>query len=431
MGHRRPFWFSALVFGYLAGWSLSPACEALAEVTNAPGVRDQPTINYSYSLNFAANPSGGLIPGSAAYADNHRLTITLPLASAKSSRAEPVLILEAYDRSGTDLSARAIGNQFTVQQLYGVETVGFYSLRLQGKLPGLGGSYKIGRFSAGDNFATWPIYQLAMNNAIDGNPQSLLVNTGFTSFPNAVWGATADVAVARHSSLRLGAYQVTDPQVLRYHGFNWAINPSDGLLLISQFENCDGCRGVGWSGQQPDTDRGAAPPVWREEPSYPRHRQRLAFGGYWSLNRQPTFDASPSPASTYGAWLHMDRTLWRARPGGAALSLWGSLSASPQPAVARLPLFWALGLVQFGPDPRRPQDSVMLAMYQGQFSEAYLTSVAGPWQVAGSETVLELGYRRRLNARTYLQPNLQLVIHPSGLSIPTALVVGLQAGWSF
>ena len=73
----------------------------------------------------------------------------------------------------------------------------------------------------------------------------------------------------------------------------------------------------------------------------------------------------------------------------------------------------------------------MMAIYQGQFSKDYLNSLSGPWQVAGAETVLELGYRRRLNARTYLQPNLQLVINPSGLSIPTAMVVGLQAGWSF
>jgi porin len=433
MGFERVRWFSSLLLGAVAFWPapLTWAGTPPEQPISLPV--DQAKITYSYTFNLAANPSGGLIPGRTAYADNHRLTIAIPLARAKPNDAGPLLVLEAYDRNGTDLSAHAIGNQFTVQQIYGVETLAFYSLRLEGKLPAIGGGFKIGRFSSGDDFATWPIYQLAMNNAINGNPQSLPVNTGFSSFPNAVWGATTDVAVARNSSLRLGAYQVTNPQVLRYHGLNWAIHPSDGLLLISQFENCDGCRGVGWSGQLPEPDPGpvAAPPVWRQEPSYPRHRQRLAFGGYWSLYSQPTFDASPSPSSTYGAWFHMDRTLWRARPGGAALSLWGSLSASPQPAVARLPLFWAIGLVQFGPDPRRPQDSVMMAIYQGQFSKDYLNSVSGPWQVAGAETVLEIGYRRRLNARTYLQPNLQLVINPSGLSIPTALVVGLQAGWSF
>jgi carbohydrate-selective porin OprB len=45
--------------------------------------------------------------------------------------------------------------------------------------------------------------------------------------------------------------------------------------------------------------------------------------------------------------------------------------------------------------------------------------------------VIELGYRRRLSSKVFLQPNLQLVINPSGLSIPTALVMGFQAGLSF
>lgn len=135
------------------------------------------------------------MPGQASYSDNHRLTIQLPLGSAGDTFKSSELILEAYQRSGVDLSTMAIGNQFTVQQLYGIETLAFYSIRLQGRLPALGGTYKLGRFSSGDDFATWPYYTLAMNNAIDGNPQSLPVNTGFSSFPNAVWGATVNLAV--------------------------------------------------------------------------------------------------------------------------------------------------------------------------------------------------------------------------------------------
>jgi len=424
-------------------WSLSLSQAALALLLPAPALTlpaellhqscplRRASINYAYTVNLAANPMGGLSPGQAAYADNHRLTLTLPFASAMPSISDPSLVLEGYNRDGKNLSAVAIGNQFTVQQIYGVETLAFYSLRLQGKLPGLGGNFKIGRFTSGDDFATWPVYGLAMNNAIDGNPQSLPVNTGFSSFPNAVWGAMADVSVAESASLRLGAYQVAEPDVERYHGFNWAIRPGDGLLLISQLEHCDGCLGVGWAGHRASSQAQTLPSAWKEEPSYPLHRQRLALGGYWSLQSQSTFDSTPSPPSTYGAWLHADRTLMRRNLGGPALSLWGSLTVSPQPSVARLPLFWALGLVHYGLDPLRPQDSAMLAIYQAQFSRAYLGTIANQSDVPGQETVIELGYRRRLGASAYLQPNVQLVIHPSGLSIPTALVMGFQAGLSF
>jgi porin len=402
-----------------------------AEVSHPSCPKRRASLHYAYTVNLAANPVGGFLPGQSAYADNHLLTLRLPFASALRGIEDPSLILEGYNRDGRNLSAVAIGNQFTVQQLYGVEALAFYSVRMQGRLLGLGGNFKIGRFAAGDDFAAFPVYGLAMNNAIDGNPQSLLVNTGFTTFPNAVWAATADVAVAEHASLRLGAYQVTEPDVQRYHGFNWAIRPSDGLLLISQLERCDGCIGVGRAGNPPAWSDQSIPSVWREEPSYPLHHQRLALGGYWSLKSSSTFDGTPSPPSTYGAWFHADRTLIRRTLGGPALSLWGSMTVSPQSSVARLPLFWALGLVHYGLDPHRPQDSTMLAIYQGHFSRAYLGSITDQTDLPGQETVIELGYRRRLSAKVFLQPNLQLVIHPSGLSIPTALVMGFQAGLSF
>ncbi len=73
----------------------------------------------------------------------------------------------------------------------------------------------------------------------------------------------------------------------------------------------------------------------------------------------------------------------------------------------------------------------MLAIYQGRFSRAYLESISDQSDLPGQETVIEVGYRRRLGAKAFLQPNLQLVIHPSGLAIPTALVLGFQAGLSF
>ncbi len=388
-------------------------------------------VSYSYSTNLATNPLGGIVPGTATYTDNHRLTFTMPLQVESPQLRSAKLVVDAYDRNGADLSSTAIGNQFTVQQLYGVETFGLYSLRIEADLPSLGGSLKLGRFSSGDDFAAWPYYGLAMNNAINGNPQSLPVNTGFSSFPNAVWGAWADLAVGEDTSLRVGTFQITNPDVPRYHGFNWAIRPSDGLLLISQLEHCQGCADVGWSGQFQQSPPAAVASVLREEPSYPVHRQRLAVGGYWSLRPQSSFDGQSAATSTYGSWLHLDRTLWRAYPGGPALAIWGSFTSSPQPSVVRMPLYWALSLVRYGLEASRPQDSAMLALYQGRFSPASMRSLGSSRPDGAHETVIELGYRRRLGTQAFLQPNLQLVIYPSGLEIPTALVFGLQTGISF
>ncbi|MFM8809910.1 MAG: carbohydrate porin, partial [Chthoniobacterales bacterium] len=48
---------------------------------------------------------------------------------------------------------------------------------------------KVGRFSAGDDFASSPLYWLYMNNGIDGNPQAWPVNASFSAYPWASWAA--------------------------------------------------------------------------------------------------------------------------------------------------------------------------------------------------------------------------------------------------
>lgn len=401
------------------------------ELTPQSPESEEIAASYAYTTNLAGNPIGGKSPGKFTYTDNHLITVAIPVAGNLGGLTNNKIILSGYDRNGTNLSAIAIGNQFTVQQIYGIETYGLYSVRWEANLAKLGGKLKIGRFGTGDDFATWPYYYLAMNNAIDGNPQSLPVNTGFSSFPNAVWGGMAELPWGSNSRLRLGTYQVTNPDVMKYHGLNWAIRASDGLMLAAQLEYCKACPGVGWKGQRMKDPRATIKTGAQLEPSYPFHNQRMAIGGYWSTKTQLTFDGSSPPPSTYGIWLHADRTLWREKIGGQALAVWGAFTNSPQPTVATMPVYWSIGLVFYGIEASRPQDSTMLAIYQGRFSDQYLESVGNIGSGGGQETVIELAYRRRISSRTYLQPDIQLVINPNGQSIPNAMVLGLQAGITF
>lgn len=419
-----------------AGGNGSSVDEPITEQTQeAQSAAGQPSVTYAYTVNLAGNPVGGIRPGLSSYVDNHLLNIGIPLGAGNGNLSRPRLIVDIYDRNGSDLSAVAIGNQFTVQQLFGLETLALYSIRFEAALPSLGGKLKLGRFTSGDDFAAWPYYGLAMNNAINGNPQSLPVNSrGFSSFPNAVWGAQADLAVGPQGQLRLGTFQVTDPDVLRYHGFNWSISPSDGLMLLGQLELCDGCTRVGWQAPQRRAEisaNKALASLVAVEPSYPVHRRRLALGGYWSMAQQQGFQANESASSTAGAWLHGDLTLWQPRVGGPALAAWAAFTSSPQPEVAKLPLYWALGLVRYGLAPSRPQDSLLLNLYQGRISPSYLRSVGALNPYGASETVVELGYRVHIGRSAFVQPNVQVVMQPSGQPIPTALVLGMQAGFRF
>ena len=147
--------------------------------------------------------------------------------------------MSGLNRNGSSLSEKNIGNQFTVQQVFGGSAVMFYSLYLDQKLWGDKISIKIGRFATGDDFASSPIYWLYMNNGIDGNPQALPVNTQFSAYPWAVWAARVRVEPTPEFNAMLGIYQVSDRIFNRnYHGVDWSMRSNDSILLISQ---------IGWT----------------------------------------------------------------------------------------------------------------------------------------------------------------------------------------
>ena len=150
-----------------------------------------------------------------------------------------IFTVSGLNRDGSSLSEKNIGNQFTVQQVFGGSAVMFYALHLEQKFWDEKASIKIGRFATGDDFASTPIYWLYMNNGIDGNPQALPVNTQFSAYPWAVWAARVRVEPTPELNGMLGVYQVSDRIFNRnYHGLDWSMRSNDSILLISQ---------IGWT----------------------------------------------------------------------------------------------------------------------------------------------------------------------------------------
>ena len=74
------------------------------------------------------------------------------------------ITVSGLNRAGSNLSEKNIGNQLTVQKVFGGSAVMFYALYLDQKLWEDRISIKIGRFATGDDFASSPIYWLYMNN---------------------------------------------------------------------------------------------------------------------------------------------------------------------------------------------------------------------------------------------------------------------------
>lgn len=395
-------------------------------------------LSANYTNNIAGNPVGGKSAGFT-YTDNISFGLQLDFEQLVGWEGLTFLV-SGLNRAGSSLSERNVGNQFTVQQVFGGQTAMFYALILEQKLLEEKLSLKVGRFATGDDFASSPIYWLYMNNGIDGNPQALPVNTQFSAYPWAVWGARVRIDPTPEFNALFGAYQVSTRVFDRsYQGLDWSIRPDDGVLLIGQ---------IGWTPEffkkdvpTPETDgksmvsgkalsEGKSVPVTQRK-GLPGH---YWFGAYYSPWQFSQFGTDEMARNSYGFYWHADQMVWQERPGSdQGLTLWSAFVLSPQQNIAKLPFQANAGAVYKGLIPSRDEDFTVLGFVYGKFSRNYARTV----DAAGEgypeyEIVLEAGYRVNLSKFAYIQPDLQWVINPGGTgNIPNALVLGAQMGVTF
>ena len=393
-------------------------------------------LSASYTNNIAGNPVGGMTQ-SFAYADNFSFGMQLDFEKLIKWQGL-TLTVSALDRNGSNLSARNIGNQFTVQQVYGTETVVFYALVLEQRLLEDKLGIKLGRFSTGDDFASSPLYWLYMNNGIDGNPQALPVNTAFTSYPASVWGARLRVDPSPEWFAMGGIYQATSLNLYRDHGLDWSMNNSDGVLMIGQ---------VGWTPEffkkpaaasKPSDGKSLAEGKTVRPVSPDAGMQGLPghywFGAYYSPWQFAQFGSTETASNSYGFYWHADQMVWQEEPGSdQGLTLWSAFVLSPQQNISKLPFQVNSGIVYKGLVPARDYDTTMLGFVYGNFSDDYAGTVAATGAGTPSyEIALEAGYRIQVTKFAYIQPNVQWIINPGGTgNIPNALVLGAQMNVTF
>ncbi len=399
-------------------------------------------ISASYTNNIAGNPVGGKSAGFT-YTDNVSFGVQFNLEELIGWKGLTIDI-SGLNRAGSSLSQDNIGNQFTVQQVYGGQTAMFYALLFEQHLLDDKISIKAGRFSTGDDFASSPIYWLYMNNGIDGNPQALPVNTQFSAYPWAVWAARLRVEPTPEFNAMVGAYQVSTRVFDReYHGVDWSIRPNDGVLLISQIgwtpeffkrpvekAASDGKSAIATKARsEGKTFKSVSPET--EMKGLPGH---YWVGAYYSPWQFAQFGTTETASNSYGFYWHADQMLWQEAPGSdEGLTLWSSFVLSPQQNIAKLPFQANAGLVYKGLIPNRDQDYTLFGLVYGKFSRNYARTV----EAAGNgypqyEMVLEWGYRVNLTKFAYIQPDLQWVINPGGTGrIPNALVLGAQMSVTF
>lgn len=400
---------------------------------------------FNYTTNLAGNPVGGMSQGFT-YTDNIYFGVQLDMEKLVGWKGA-LITVSGLDRNGTSLSQQNIGNQFTVQQIYGGQTAMFYALFLEQKFWDDKADLKIGRFATGDDFASSPLYWLYMNNGIDGNPQGLPVNATFSAYPWAVWAARLKLTPTKETTAMVGLYQASNRIFNRnYHGTDWSIRGNDGVMLISQ---------VGWNpeffkrevpaeaatpksdGKQVaiagKTGKSFKQPVEAGEmKGLPGH---YWFGAYYSTLQYQQYSGNQTTAGgSYGFYWHADQMVFQEGPGSdQGLTIWSAFLFSPQQNISKLPFQVNGGIVYKGLIPSRDDDFSIFGIVYGNFSNDY----AADQNAAGLgnpsyEMVFEWAYRVQINKFIYAQPDVQWVVNPGGTgTIPNALVLGAQIGVTF
>ncbi len=405
-------------------------------------------VSATYTTDLAGNPTGGM-KQDFTYTDNIAFGLKLDLEKLVGWRGATFTIA-ATDRNGDSLSQDAIGNQFTVQQIYGGQTVILTDLHLVQKFWDDKADIKVGRFSAGDDFASSPLYWLYMNNGIDGNPQALPVNASFSAYPWASWAARLRVDPSPDWNAQVGMYQVSARTFARnLNGLNMDFDPTDGIMFVSQLgwtpelfkrpvpraeASGDGKTSVQPSGMRPRfaSDKN---PVSSRDPEMRGLPGHYWVGGYystWSLYSQ--FGTDQTAANAFGFYWHADQMVFQESPGSTqGLTLWSAFVYSPQANISKIPFQWNSGVVYRGAIPTRDDDVALFGLAYGQFSTDYGNSGAAyQGNTTSYEMALEWGYRVQLNSFFYIQPDVQYIVQPGGTgSIPNALVLGAQIGVTF
>lgn len=378
--------------------------------------RDGVTIGMSYVADILGNPIGGKAKG-VAFAGSFGLDINIDIGKYTALKGLS-LYSSLVGRTGTNLSAKKIGNQYPVAQVYGGQNIRLNELYLKQVLFKEWLLMKLGRLDAGNDFLQSELYYKFVNNGFDGNPISVFFNGPFTAYPNATWGFLLQFRPYKRILAKVAAYVAQDNIAdNKYHGFNWSLNSSDGTQLITE-----------WSYQvnQHKTDTG-----------YPGNYRAGYF--YYTDSKGDKFLGGHYHGNS-GYYFLIDQMVLRVGDPKLERGLTpfiAVLFASKDRNL--LPFYISSGLVYKGLFPSRPKDYTNLGFIYGKYSTdmreaqriAKRTRMM-PVPTFGNqpqnfEALVELNHWFQINPWLIIVPDIQYIINPRGLgTIKDALVVGAQ-----
>jgi porin len=385
------------------------------------------TLSLSYTGEAAANPSGG-VRRDAAYTGQVYLGADADLNRIIGLDGATIHFA-VTNRHGQNLSAIALGNNTSVQEVYGTQNTHLAILTWEQKFANGALDIEVGRSQANIHFLNAPLYCNFQSNSACGNPTFVFKNSNFTYFPASSWMAHAKLNVRPKVFVHVGIYEVNpDRKRANDDGFSFSTRNSTGVIVPWE---------VGY-GTDFTNDR------------LPRH---YILGGWFDRAdySDPLLDdrggvaiVTGRPATTQhgrsGIYARFDQMLTRPDPlSDRGLSLFGVAMTNLSGRVEERH-FLELGLLQKGTFAGRDKDTIGFVINQQSFSDLAMERMRAARVAAGgspdihrNEYMMELAYGAQIGPAVRISPNIQYILHPDQTGAPfrtqnidNAFVVGFK-----
>lgn len=389
-----------------------PAARSEAPVSWQPIEKEGVTLSLSYTGEAATNVSGGL-RRDAAHAGQVYVGADLDL-DRMFGIGGGELHFAVTNRHGKNLAAIAIGNNTSVQEIYGTQNTHLAILTWQQTLFDGRLDIEAGRSQANIHFLNSPLYCHFQTNSACGNPTFVFKNSNFTYFPASSWMAHAKLHVTPQVMLHAGVYEVNpDRKRASDHGFNFSTKNATGVIVPWELSY----------GRDSANDR------------LPGH---YILGGWFDRGdyADPLRDDQGNiailtgrPAATRngrsGLYVRFDQMLTRPDPASQrGLSIFGVAMTNLSGRVEES-RYLGIGIVQTGTFARRDQDTFGFAINDQRFSDlamqrmnAARVAAGGRADIRRHQYMMELAYGFQVNPAIRLSPNLQYILHPDQTGAP-------------
>jgi porin len=320
---------------------------------------------------------------------------------------------------GTSLSREYVGNGFPVQLAdvadphprltYLSYTQSLWDDRL---------SIRLGRLTinsvSSEEFLGSRYFKAFTSVGIDLVPLGLFLNApGAFGYPDTTWGARVKLEPVKRFYTMAGVYD-GDPRLKNgaLHGVDFSLR---GPVFV-----------IGEIGLRRNSEK---------DPE--RLAGNLKFGGYYNGGSAPIFAPPPSARlqtarGRAGFYVVADQELvhWGDPTQDRHLGLFGGFTAAPDQRINRVPYFFDTGLVMYGPSSRRHRDFIGLAVVYGSYSHDLRRAEEVNPESSGIqnfEMTLELNYGWTVRPGLLVQPDLQYLVHPNGVTrTRNAVAIGIN-----